>query len=1464
MLMKKVLKKLSLALLSVLFVACAAIALFGMPANTMTVYAAESDYRVEQLTIVHSNQYPELFDRTNKTVKEQTDNNVLWKYSHMPTSDNTRVFEMASGAKFTATRQTDAKYLTKIDSFSFDRSANSWTGNLTLTIKVGDTVVYTKTGSDRYFVVAGTTIGELSGKITVEVSSTSSSTWYFQWTYAEFRSYVYKAVPSTLNDNDGEGGQGTVNLTYGETMPDLTQLPTRAGYAFKGYYIGTKQYYKADGTPALSSFDVKSDSITLTADWELMEFDVTLDDNGGSGGQGTVTATSTMAMPNLTQVPTRTGYTFLGYYDAKSGGKQYFDEDGNGVGTYDLTKATTVYARWEALKYTASFDSTPGTGGLTSAEFTYDSTLPDLTNGQFPTRESSGGHSYSFGGYYTVAPTDNADGSQTPNGKQYYNDLGKGVGLWKEANDTTVLYAYWTIDMSVTSNGYEGTWDGQNHGITINVASPDDTTIYYGNSASTCNNTNANDFLKSAAGEHTIYFEVRKDGYTTYRHSETIVINKAESVVSLVPTAKTGLEFTNEDQELIVAGTVDYGNMLYAVNTTGTLPEASEFYADIPTGKLVGTYYVFYKSSGDSNHNEYAASSDNKVEVSIAQVDKTVLAGLISEVEDYLDTIEDDYPTIAATLGGHKGDIEDDYYDEPNVTATQVANAVNELNGYLDAAKVATAEAKIDAIGTLAYTPEKKALIDDAKDYYDNTLNDTQRELVDANKVAALTKANDDYNAVDEVVDQINEIGEPKDTDDFREKVAAARDAYNALTNDQKEIFPEDILKALTDEEAAIPVMDKINAIGDVEYTPESKALIDEANDAYAGLTDDQKALVANYPKLALANTDYDKVDEAVGKVNAIGDVEYTEASKAKIDEAKETYDALSDYEKEIFPAATLKALVDDEKAYEAMDKIQTMGTPKNNNAFRAKVKNARETLDALTEDQKALVTPSFVKDLEDAEAAINAMNKVNAIGKVQYTPASKALIDGARATYDALSDDQKALVTNYSTLLVAETTYARLKANHKAADAVIAKINAIGNVTYTDESKAKIDSVRAAYNALTSDQKTLVTNYSTLTSAEEAYAKLKTGNDTANDVIAKINAIGNVEYTDECNNRIVSARAAYDALTSDQKALVTNYSTLTAAEAAYASFNTVDAVIAKINAIGNVAYTDESKAKIDSARAAYNALASDHKALVNNYSTLTSAEDAYAKLKADNDAANDVIAKINAIGNVEYTDECNGRIVLARAAYDALTSDQKALVNNYSTLTSAEDAYAKLKKENVNLSITHEESKVTFAVKTGTGIPNTVHLEVDVKTTVSAEEGSVEYDAIKTKLEKNEKISRVYDVKLIQTVNGVKTEIQPSDIEEGMIITVSMELPDGISAENLRILHIHSNDDMEFVEDFKVEGNEISFEIDRLSEFVFITSNNGLSGGAIAAIIIAVIIICAGIVVWILLKKKKSTEDEK
>ena len=61
--------------------------------------------------------------------------------------------------------------------------------------------------------------------------------------------------------------------------------------------------------------------------------------------------------------------------------------------------------------------------------------------------------------------------------------------------------------------------------------------------------------------------------------------------------------------------------------------------------------------------------------------------------------------------------------------------------------------------------------------------------------------------------------------------------------------------------------------------------------------------------------------------------------------------------------------------------------------------------------------------------------------------------------------------------------------------------------------------------------------------------------------------------------------------------------------------------------------------------------------------------------------AAKVVIDAINAIGTVEYTDECKGKIEAARAAYDALNDTRKALVTNLSILTTAEKTYADLKK---------------------------------------------------------------------------------------------------------------------------------------------------------------------------------------
>lgn len=51
-------------------------------------------------------------------------------------------------------------------------------------------------------------------------------------------------------------------------------------------------------------------------------------------------------------------------------------------------------------------------------------------------------------------------------------------------------------------------------------------------------------------------------------------------------------------------------------------------------------------------------------------------------------------------------------------------------------------------------------------------------------------------------------------------------------------------------------------------------------------------------------------------------------------------------------------------------------------------------------------------------------MKKIDAIGTVEYTAESKALIDAARSAYDALTAEQKGLVSNYNVLTEAEKTY--------------------------------------------------------------------------------------------------------------------------------------------------------------------------------------------------------------------------------------------------------------------------------------------------------------------------------------------------------------------------------------------------------------------------------------------------------
>ena len=123
-------------------------------------------------------------------------------------------------------------------------------------------------------------------------------------------------------------------------------------------------------------------------------------------------------------------------------------------------------------------------------------------------------------------------------------------------------------------------------------------------------------------------------------------------------------------------------------------------------------------------------------------------------------------------------------------------------------------------------------------------------------------------------------------------------------------------------------------------------------------------------------------------------------------------------------------------------------------------------------------------------------------------------------------------------------------------------------------------------------------------------------------------------------------------------------------------------AVDEKIAVIGTV--TLESKAAIDVARAAYNALSGAQQALVTKLSDLLAAEAEYdrlveeaEKLAADQAAAKGVDDMIAALGII--TLDSKQAIEDSRTAYEALSADQQALVTKLAQLEAAEQAYADL-----------------------------------------------------------------------------------------------------------------------------------------------------------------------------------------
>lgn len=174
--------------------------------------------------------------------------------------------------------------------------------------------------------------------------------------------FVLKSYTVTWNPNGGSVSPTSTTKTHGSTLGTLP-TPTRAAdvqytYTFKGWFTA------ATGGTQVSASTTVTKNVTYYAQWTATLRSYTATFNGNGGGTPSPSTITKTYGSELGTLPTcsRTGYTFLGWYTASSGGTKISS-------TTKITGNVTYYAVWQINSYTLTV--TAGAGGTVSGSGTY-------------------------------------------------------------------------------------------------------------------------------------------------------------------------------------------------------------------------------------------------------------------------------------------------------------------------------------------------------------------------------------------------------------------------------------------------------------------------------------------------------------------------------------------------------------------------------------------------------------------------------------------------------------------------------------------------------------------------------------------------------------------------------------------------------------------------------------------------------------------------------------------------------------------------------------------------------------------------------------------------------------------------------------------------------------------------------------------------------------------------------------
>jgi uncharacterized repeat protein (TIGR02543 family) len=231
----------------------------------------------------------------------------------------------------------------------------------------------------------------------VKYKVTANKTLYAHWTANTY---------TVSFDSNGGSAVASKAAKY-NTSITAPKAPARTGYTFAGWYTLTADGAKID----FAKFKVTANS-TLYAHWTINTYTVKFNPNGGSAVASKKANYSTaIAAPTD---PTRTGYTFAGWYTSATGGAKI------DFVTFVVTANKTLYAHWTINTYTVSFDSNGGSAVASKTAKYY----TKITAPKAPTRTG-----YRFTGWYTLP----VGGTKI--------DFGK----FKVRADAT-QYAHWSIN----------------------------------------------------------------------------------------------------------------------------------------------------------------------------------------------------------------------------------------------------------------------------------------------------------------------------------------------------------------------------------------------------------------------------------------------------------------------------------------------------------------------------------------------------------------------------------------------------------------------------------------------------------------------------------------------------------------------------------------------------------------------------------------------------------------------------------------------------------------------------------------------------------------------------------------------------------------------------------------------------------------------------------------------------------